>query len=403
MKAHTNAAGGAWGEDTWAALVKDNHEEAFDNTTDGDEGLEDTVAKRALLIPIEVFQSSQIIRIASLLGQSEDYKKFGADEETPSGVELIRNSTQMTGSSLNLHLSDVSSIMPVSQAEEEEENIVFEELQKPDEVDFLDDENESADIFDDESECQEEEIFPTMQPNVEEDEDEEDDEMNFTCMPRTVPKVTTMKSRTSRNLTVVEQNEETFYVCACGFSSRNKSGSTRHKCRSQQETVMFSCKDCGKMCKNPGSLKRHLISMHKNRQSMSLPLRAASKDTEHRCQFCAKVLANRRNLSNHIAKVHGPGVMDTLSTSATSSDRTATAIATSDSLSSQTSSELADLPARSASKNVDCDLGCTMCGKVLANKTNLRKHMAKVHGQTTSSDGRGTCESKDISLIILFI
>ena len=403
MKAHTNAAGGAWGEDTWAALVKDNHEEAFDNTTDGDEGLEDTVAKRALLIPIEVFQSSQIIRIASLLGQSEDYKKFGADEETPSGVELIRNSTQMTGSSLNLHLSDVSSIMPVSQAEEEEENIVFEELQKPDEVDFLDDENESVDTFDDESEGQEEEIFPTMQPNVEEDEDEEDDEMNFTCMPRTVPKVTTMKSRTSRNLTVVEQNEETFYVCACGFSSRNKSGSTRHKCRSQQETVMFSCKDCGKMCKNPGSLKRHLMSMHKNRQSMSLPLRAASKDIEHRCQFCAKVLANRRNLSNHIAKVHGPGVMDTLSTSATSSDRTATAIATSDSLSSQTSSELADLPARSASKNVDCDLGCTMCGKVLANKTNLRKHMAKVHGQTTSSDGRGTCESKDISLIILFI
>ena len=184
MKAHTNAARGAWGEDTWVALVKDNHEEAFDNTTDGDEGLEDTVAKRALLIPIEVFQSSQIIRIASLLGQSEDYKKFGADEETPSGVELIRNSTQMTGSLLNLHLSDVSNIMPVSQAEEEGENIVFEELQKPEEIDFLDDENESVDIFEDESESHEEEIFPTMQPNVE--EDEEDDGMNFTCMTRTM-------------------------------------------------------------------------------------------------------------------------------------------------------------------------------------------------------------------------
>ena len=96
---------------------------------------------------------------------------------------------------------------------------------------------------------------------------------------------------------------------------------------------------------------------------MSLPLRAASKDTEHKRQFCAKVLANKGNVSNHIAKVHGPGVMDTLSTSVTSSDRTATAIASSDSLSSLTSSELAGLPATSASKNFDCDLGCTMCGK----------------------------------------
>ena len=78
----------------------------------------------------------------------------------------------------------LAALMPVSQAEEEEDNIVFEELQKPDEVDFLDDENESVDIFEDESEGHEDEIFSTMQPNVE--EDEEDDGMNFTCMTRTM-------------------------------------------------------------------------------------------------------------------------------------------------------------------------------------------------------------------------
>ena len=48
--------------------------------------------------------------IANMLGQTEDYKKYGVDEETPSGVEDIRNSTQRTGMSLNLVLSDVSSI-----------------------------------------------------------------------------------------------------------------------------------------------------------------------------------------------------------------------------------------------------------------------------------------------------
>ena len=247
---------------------------------------------------------------------------------------------------------------------------MFEELQIPDDDDFLDDENELVDIFCEESVVQEEEIGSTIHSNDE--EDYEDHGMNFTCIARTAPKSTTMKSRTSRNMTVVEKNEETFYVCSCGFSSTNKSGSTRHKCRNPQDTVLFACKDCGKMCKNPGLLKRHLLSMHKNRQSMSLPLHAApglnslssSKDAEHKCQFCAKVLANKRNLSNHIAKVHGPGVMDTLSTSGTSSNK------------------------------VDFDHGCTMCGKVLANRTNLKKHLEKVHGQTTPSDA--SCEIMDV-------
>ena len=152
--------------------------------------------------------------------------------------------------------------------------------------------------------------------------------MNFTCMDRRTSKSTTMKSKTSRNMTVVERNDETFYVCPCGFSSTNKSGSTRHKCRTQ-ESVLFACKDCDKICKNPGSLKRHVLSIHKNRMSMSLPVNTGSRpgnisipggsiSAEHKCPFCGKVLVNKRNLNNHIATIHGPGASDSIATSTSS-------------------------------------------------------------------------------------
>ena len=42
FKAHTNAVGGAWGDDTWAAMVKDNCDAVFDSTYDG-AGLVDIV------------------------------------------------------------------------------------------------------------------------------------------------------------------------------------------------------------------------------------------------------------------------------------------------------------------------------------------------------------------------
>ena len=321
LKSHTNAAGGSWGDDTWAALVKDNCEEAFDNTDDGVEGLEDTQAKRALLIPISVFQSSQIIKIATMLGQTEDYKKFGVDEETPSGVEHIRNSTQNAGTSLNLVLSDVSSIMTVEEEEDGQDNIIFEELQRPNDENFLEEEEVEED---EQTELLNEESVVNDETTNETDGMDDDDEMNFTCMDRRAPKSTTMKSKPSRNITVVERNEETFFVCPCGFSSTNKSGSTRHKCRSQG-SVLFACKDCDKICKNPGSLRRHTMSIHKNRLSMSLPAHTGSKPSnlstagvskavEHKCPFCEKVLVNKRNLSNHIDKLHGPGTSDSIAT-----------------------------------------------------------------------------------------
>ena len=131
---HTNLVGGAWGEDSWAALVRDDCD-ALDNGEDP-ETLEDTRPKRAVLIPIDVFTSSHIMKICNATGQVADYKKFGVDEETPSGVEDIRNSTQRTGSTLNQMLSDVSSIHHVDEA------IAFEELGEPRVDEFLNDETE---------------------------------------------------------------------------------------------------------------------------------------------------------------------------------------------------------------------------------------------------------------------
>ena len=341
LKTHTNAVGGKWGDDTWAALVRDSCEEAFNTTEDGEDTFDDTQPKRAILIPLDVFPSSQIMKISKSLGQSDDYKKFGVDEETPSGVEEVRNSTQRSGTSLNLVLSDVSSIMPPSANEDEEDNIVFEELQRPSEEDFV--------VEDDECESEDDGNGSVVEEDEEHTEDDNDDEtvldgtesedMVFTCMEEGVKrqekarKSVAMKAKKSRNITTIEKNDRTFFVCPCGFSSTNKSGSTRHKCRNAHQSVLFPCKECGKICQNPGGLKRHIQTTHnKSRQSMSLPVGSASLPTDasnqvevprNGCDVCGKVLANRKNLESHMLKIHGKGqgsrdatVMDTLVTSA---------------------------------------------------------------------------------------
>ena len=104
LKTHTNSVGGAWGDDTWAALVRDKCDGFTEDPEDEAAGLEDTQPKRALLIPLKVFTSSHIMRIAEMTGQSDDFKKLGVDEETPSGVMDVRNSTQASSGSLLLIL-----------------------------------------------------------------------------------------------------------------------------------------------------------------------------------------------------------------------------------------------------------------------------------------------------------
>ena len=64
------------GKITWAALVKDTCDTAFE-TPEEAETMVDTKAKRTLLIPVNVFTSSMIMIMSSLLGQTDDYKRFG--------------------------------------------------------------------------------------------------------------------------------------------------------------------------------------------------------------------------------------------------------------------------------------------------------------------------------------
>ena len=252
LKTHTNAVGGAWGEDTWAALVKDNCDAIIDDTEDEGKGLEDTKAKRALLIPINVFTSSHIIQLAAITGQTEDHKKFGMDEETPSGVLDVRNSTQASGSSLNLVLSDVSSIQaPEIEQHGPDDDIIFDELQPPEDDDFL---VETSEDLEDAVTLEE----ATGIQSEEEHDDSNDEGISFLPHSKLAEH---SKRDVTRDITVLEKGDKTFFVCQCGYSSGSNSGAQRHKCREVSD-VSYPCNVCGQICKNPGSLKRHTNSKH---------------------------------------------------------------------------------------------------------------------------------------------
>ena len=58
------------------------------------------------------------MKLCDFLGQNEDYRRFGADEETPSGVveeEIYRNSTQLPGS--QVMILNISSINDTNEEE----------------------------------------------------------------------------------------------------------------------------------------------------------------------------------------------------------------------------------------------------------------------------------------------
>jgi uncharacterized C2H2 Zn-finger protein len=386
LKAHTNAIGGAWGDDTWAALVKDGCEAVFETPEEETAGLEETQAKRALLIPINVFTSSHIMRIATMTGQTEDFKKFGVDEETPSGIEDPKNSTQRSGtgaSSLDLHLSDVSIIR--ARGEDDNHGIVFDELQ---EDNFLEETNYESNM---------------ELTNVEEDVDGQDDDIEFSAASeRSVANSSAAASKIE--ITVMESADKTFFVCNCGYSSTSRSGVSRHKCKKAVD-VSFPCKECGQICRNPGSLKRHMNSKHvktislltaplsircsecglevdskdalikhqqsNHRQSTSLPTYDAN--AKFSCHICSNSYQTNKNLENHIQKKHG---------------------ATSGSAESSTYND-PSLPAD------DKEFSCNICGKKLKSKINLENHVSKVHEKTDagpSSSFATTVLEKDVSM-----
>ena len=147
-----------------------------------------------------------------MTGQTEDYKKLGVDEETPSGVvEDIRNSTQTTCSSYNLVLSDMSSIQSPL---DEDEEILFEELERPENENILDDEGSTTPTnvirYDEDDEEQLEENAISVNEDTNASTIDENDDMEFTCIQNRSKLSTTMKSKKSRNITVVEQHNKFF-------------------------------------------------------------------------------------------------------------------------------------------------------------------------------------------------
>ena len=172
----------------------------------------------------------------------------------------MRNSTQATGSSLNLVLPDVSIInAPPSHVPAGEDDIIFDELQDPENY-VLQDDKEDDDYEDLAYNNEDEE---TIDAHDEEDEEEEGYE-DFTA-PSFTSTVSTrkvqMKAKSSRNITVLEKPNGTFFICPCGHSSTNKSGSTRHKCKKPM-AVSFPCGQCDLICRHHGSLKKHMNLKH---------------------------------------------------------------------------------------------------------------------------------------------
>ena len=175
------------------------------------------------------------------------------DEETPSGVLDVRNSTQASGSSLNLVLSDVSSIQApeIEQHGADDDDIIFDELQPPEDDDFL---VETSEDLEDAVTLEE----ATGIQSEEEHDDSNDEGISFLPHSKLAEH---SKRDVTRDITVLEKGDKTFFVCQCGYSSGSNSGAQRHKCREVSD-VSYPCNVCGQICKNPGSLKRHTNSKH---------------------------------------------------------------------------------------------------------------------------------------------
>ena len=60
---------------------------------------------------------------------------------------------------------------------------------------------------------------------------------------------------------MIERVNATYFACSCEYSSGSSSGVSRHKCK-KVGNVSFACDECGQVCMNPGSLKRHQNAKH---------------------------------------------------------------------------------------------------------------------------------------------
>ena len=144
----------------------------------------------------------------------------------------------------------------------EDNDILFDVLQIPEEENVLVDSIEGVDdggSLEEITELNDDEELNSTENEL--DEENTLDNISFQTLPAVRAK---LKKPDDRNITVLERGDKSFFVCACGYSSGTKSGSARHKCRTAPN-VSFACDECGQVCKNPGSLKRHQNSKHGQR------------------------------------------------------------------------------------------------------------------------------------------
>jgi len=129
------------------------------------------------------------------------------------------------------------------------------------------------------------------------------------------------------------------------------------------------------ICRNPGSLKRHISSKHASvviapsesshskdaQQSKSLPVLTSS--TGFPCSVCYKTLKSQKNLDAHLLKVH-------VSTTSVNCSKTADA----------------DVSESGYDGSTATKFQCDICKKVLASQKNLEKHVNRVHAATSDAD-----------------
>ena len=266
----------------------------------------------------------------------------------------MRNSTQMPGSqAISLNMSSINHPAPA------EDDIDFDTLAPPNESFFEEDTHEASD--NDQNEI-----------DVVEEEDAMNSKQNFSK---------NMKSSNNRTITEVTALNKTNFVCNCGYSSANKSATSRHKCRNGS-SVLFKCLECSKICNNPGSLKRHVNAKHKNitisadeSNEVSSIAKYQMDNNGKSCDICNKSLKNETTLRRHLATVHkNVDKNGGLSNSRIRSMLSSTEV-------SQTSS----IEGSSNLASQDENFKCSVCQKTLKNKKNLERHLLLVRKQDSVS------------------
>ena len=131
--------------------------------------------------------------------------------------------------------------------------------------------------------------------------------------------------------------------------------------------VSFPCKECDQICRNAGSLKRHINSKHAkctSRMSTSLPVTVFTKPSFH-CNICDNFYDTSKSLEEHLLTQHGN--VAEVSSLLTTQDKDMTMA----------------VSCIEKSRMVE-GFPCEVCGKVLGSKRTLSSHLQSVHAATSS-------------------